>query len=418
MIVVGTLLIAACSDGAAARIRPTAATTSVDSSAADTTGAFPDAAPLEQPLDAPSGVPEELETVWEVWKLLAEQHVDRSKLDPEAISEGAIKGMLEVLGDQHTHYVRPEGFNIQNEDLDGSFEGIGAHVSMRRDGTLMIVAPLQGGPAEAAGLRPGDAVLEVDGVSIEGLSLLEAVARIRGPRGSDVVLLIKHLGAIDPTQVVITRDVIPLISVLLRSEPGDKLVHIRLTTFYADTAAKLAEMLENAVAAGAEGLILDVRDNPGGLLSSVVDVVGQFVEDGLVLYQVDADGKREPLKVRRGADATDIPMVLLTNEFSGSASEILAGALQDHDRATVIGATSFGKGSVNILRRLSNDGGLWITIRRWVTPSGRPIEGNGVEPDVEVVSRDRQKAETLQLEKAIEVLESIIDAKKSANASS
>ena len=159
-------------------------------------------------------------------------------------------------------------------------------------------------------------------------------------------------------------------------------------------------------------MILDVRDNPGGLLNSVVDVTSQFLEEGLVLYEVDGNGRRTNWKVKEGDEKIDIPMVILSNQFSASASEILAGALQDYDRATVVGATSFGKGSVNVLRRLSNDGGLYITFARWFTPLGRPIEGEGVEPDVEVASADRQEAETLQLEKALEILESELTAAK------
>jgi carboxyl-terminal processing protease len=289
---------------------------------------------------------------------------------------------------------------------------------MRPDGKLIIVAPLKGSPAGAAGVRPGDIILEVDGESILGLGLLEAVGKIRGPRGSEVRLLVLHLGDIDPVEIVVTRDVIPLTSVLLRSEPGAKIAHIRLTTFYADTASELANTLREVIDDGAEGLILDVRDNPGGLLQSVVDVVSQFVTDDLVLYEVDGSGRRTNWKVRKGGAAIEIPMVVLTNEFSASASEILAGALQDHGRATIIGASTFGKGSVNVLKRLSNGGGLYLTFARWYTPSGRLIHGNGVEPDIEVVARDRQKAETLQLEKAIEVLESKIGARVSGGTSS
>ena len=371
---------------------------------------YPEVVPLDDPLKAPSEVPEELRAIWEVWALLTREHVDRSELDPEEFAEQAILGMLEALGDAHTNYIRPEAFDIQNEDIQGRFEGIGANVSRRLDGKLIIVAPLEGSPAKAAGLRPGDIILEVDDESIDGLSLLEAVAKIRGPRGTQVKLLVQHLGGIDPVDIFVTRDVIPLESVLLRSEPGDRIAHIRLTDFYADTGEQLAETIQQVVDGAAEGLIVDVRDNLGGLLSSVVSVVSQFLEDGLILYQVDGAGRRTNTNVREGGLATDIPMVILANEFSASASEILVGALQDHGRAPVVGATTFGKGSVGILRRLGNDGGLVITVSRFFTPSDRLIEGNGLEPDYEVTSRDRQKAEASQLEKAIEVLESMLDA--------
>ena len=410
IIFAASLSLAACgSDTPVVNTPPPKAVAAAEDVTSDPFG-FPEVVPLEEPLEAPAGIPEELKTVWEVWALLTSEHVDRSQMDPEVFNEAAIRGLIRALDDPHTSYVSPESFDIENEDLHGRFEGIGANVSMRRDGKLQIVAPLKDSPAEAAGLKPGDVILEVDGVSILGLSLLEAVGKIRGPRGSEVRLLVLHLGAIDPIVVLIRRDVIPLTSVLLRSELGDRIAHIRLTSFYADTAEKLNETLNNAREAGAQGLILDVRDNPGGLLNSVVDVVSQFLDDGLVLYEVDGSNRRTDWKVRNGGTATDIPMVVLTNEFSASASEILVGAFQDYERATIIGATTYGKGSVNILRRLENGGGLYITFAKWFTPSGRPIASIGLVPDIEVVARDRQKAETEQLEKALEVLESMIKA--------
>ena len=375
----------------------------------------PEFDPLTEPLETPSEVPEELKTVWEVWALLAREHVNRSELDPEVFAEAAIRGMLQALDDPHTNYVRPEAFTIERQDIQGEFQGIGANVSLRQNGKLMIVAPLESSPAEIAGLRPGDVILAVNGESIVGLSLLEAVGRIRGPRGSEVRLLIQRLSSSDTMEVTVVRNVIPLTSVLLRSQPGDRFAHIRVTTFYPSTSQELAEAIEKSIAEGAVGLILDLRDNPGGLLDSVVDVSSQFLKEGLVLYQIDGSGRRKDWKVREEAGTLDIPTVVLTNEFSASASEILVGALQDHRRATIIGGTTFGKGSVNTLRRLNNGGGLYITFARWFTPSGRLIQGKGLEPDVEIVATDRQEAETLQLQKAFEVLESQIDGAQAAS---
>ncbi|MCH7786326.1 MAG: S41 family peptidase [Chloroflexi bacterium] len=414
VVIVTALFLAACS-GAASNVAPTPQATVPSTATFSDEPSIPEVVQLEIPLEAPSEVPEELKAIWEAWALLVREHVDRDKLDPAEATAEAIRGIVRTLNDPHTHYVAPEAFDIQNQDLQGEFEGIGASVSMRLDGKLVVVAPIEGSPAKAAGIKPGDIILEVDGESIEGLSLLAAVSKIRGPRGSTVRLLVRHLGAIDPVIVQIIRGIIPLESVLLRSAPGDRIAHIRLTEFFADTADDLSKMLSEVLADGAEGLIIDVRDNPGGLLSSVIDVTNLFLDaedldDGaLILYEIDANRRRTNFKVDKGGIATDIPMVILANEFSASASEILAGALQDHERATIVGATTFGKGSVNILRRLSNGGGLVITFARWYTPTGRLIQDNGLEPDVEVVSRDRQTAETLQLEKAIEVLEAKLD---------
>ena len=405
VVLVSVLILAACGSDNTVTLTPTPHAVASDTEAPDPFG-FPEIIQLEEPVDVPSGVPEELKTVWEVWFLLTKEHFDRANFDPEIFTEAAIRGLLQAVDDPHTSYISPGRFGIENDDIHGSFEGIGATVSMRRDGKIQVVSPIEGGPAAASGLRPGDVILEVDGESITGLSLLEAVAKIRGPRGSTVILLVLHLGAIDPVAISIERDEIPLTSVLLRSEPGDRIAHIRITSFFTDTSETLAETIQEAVDSGAEALILDVRDNPGGLLASVVDVASQFLEDGLVLYEIDGSNRRTDWKVRNRGTTFDIPMVLLANEGSASASEILAGALQDHNRAVVIGTTTFGKGSVGLIRELDNGGGLFLTFARWFTPAGRLIHEEGVEPDIEVSSRDRQKAETMQLEKAFEVLES------------
>ena len=417
VLVAGAIVAAACGTDVAELPAPAAPAAAPEVSATDLLPSI-EVVPLDKPLEAPSEVPEELQAIWDVWAILTRDHVDRSELDPEAFTEAAIRGMLNALGDPHTNYVRPEAFEIESGDLQGKFEGIGANVSMRLDGKLQIVAPIKGSPAEAAGLRPADVILEVDGVSIVGLSLLEAVARIRGPRGTTVDLLVQHLGALDPEHIFVVRDVIPLESVLLRSEPGDRIAHIRITSFYADTSQNLAASVREAIDTGAEALILDVRDNPGGLLQSVVDVTSQFLDEGLVLYEVDGVGRRTNWNVRNTGETIDVPMVVLTNEFSASASEILAGALQDYGRATVVGATTFGKGSVNVLRRLSNDGGLYVTFARWFTPLGRPIDGEGVSPDVEVAASDRRQAEAKQLEKAIDILESQLATAKAGSSTS
>jgi carboxyl-terminal processing protease len=251
------------------------------------------------------------------------------------------------------------------------------------------------------------------------------VSKIRGPSGSEVQLLVLHLGAIDPVTVSVKRGVIPLESVLLRSEPGARIAHIRLTNFYADTAEILSDTIQQAVDDGAEGIVLDVRDNPGGLLRSVVDIVNLFLDEDdlraqfgdadvptemkdppVILFERDGEGRQNNWRVGDDAPFPDLPIVLLANANSASASEILVGALQDYGRAAFVGDTTFGKGSVNILRQLNNGGGLFLTFAHWYTPSGRLIQNQGLEPDVEVVSRDARTAEVNQLESAVEVLES------------
>jgi carboxyl-terminal processing protease len=370
---------------------------------------FPEVVHPEKAVERPDPVPENLSIIWEAWTFLQGDYVDASALDPEAFSEEAVKGMLTVLEDRQTAYISPEVVTGSFSDIfRGNFEGIGAHVNLNRAGRLVIVSPIEGGPAEAAGIRPGDIILEVDGEVIEGLSLLEAVARIRGPKGTIVQLLVKHLGALDPVLIPVERNVIPLVSVVLRSQPGDKFAHIRLTQFFPNSPEALKEMLQQVIDDGAEGLILDIRDNDGGTLNAVVEIASMFLdseEHDIVLYVQKGDGSRTNWKIRDVGIAKSIPMVILVNERSASSSEVLAGALQDYERATVIGTTTFGKGSVNILRPLSNGGGLYITIAHWYTPFGRIIQGEGLTPDIEVTDRDRQEADIQQLRAAIEELE-------------
>lgn len=359
----------------------------------------------------PDELPEDLKSIWEAWVLLNKEYVDKDKLDHNVFTEAAIRGMVSVLEDSGTYYLPPRVASTVREDIKGKFEGIGAHVNMNRAGKLLIVAPISGSPAEEAGIRAGDIVLEVDGESLAGLSLMEAVSKIRGPRGSLVTLLVLHLGALDPVEITVKRGVIPLTSVLLRSQPGDRFAHIRITDFYANTTDQLKSMLNKVFAAGSEGIILDIRTNPGGMLDTTVAVASQFLEDGLVLYSLDGNGDRINYEVREGGIAKDIPMVVLVNEFTASAPEIVAGAIQDHKRAKIIGTKSFGKGSVNIPRQLSNGGALSITIRHWYTPLGRRIEGEGLTPDIVITHRDREQADILQLKRAKEELEKIVDNK-------
>jgi len=362
--------------------------------------------PAEQPLVAPSEVPEELLIIWEVWAHLTRDHVARSDFSPQEFAEAAVNGMISELDDPHTAYVSAARHEINSEDLQGKFEGIGAHVQSTRDGKIVIVSPIAGGPAETAGIRAGDTILSVDGFSLEDKSLLDAITLIRGPRGTSVLLEILHLGDLDSVEIAITRDEIPLESVLVRSNPGDQIAHIRVTDFYADTAEKLYLAVNQVIDSGAEALIIDVRDNPGGLLRSSVDVVSLFVEEGLILSEIDGSGNKREWAARDDIPAFDIPLVVIANEYSASASEILVGAVQDTNRGKVVGDTTFGKGSVSILRPLTNGAGLYITVAHWYTPAGRLIHGEGLNPDIEVSGiTDRRELESEQTNMAIQILQ-------------
>ncbi|MEE8291958.1 MAG: S41 family peptidase, partial [Candidatus Tectomicrobia bacterium] len=272
-----------------------------------------------------------------------------------------------------------------------------------RDGQLVIIAPMQGSPAEKAGILPGDEILAINGGSTAQITLMEAVSKIRGEKGTSVDLLVLHLNQAEPLTITVTRGVIPLNSVRL-TMLEDGVGHLRIFSFGDKTNEELEKALKEFREAEGTGLVLDLRNNPGGLLRSVVEVASQFLDDGLVLYEVDAQGQRTDWEVKSGGDARDIRMVVLVNQFSASASEVLSGALMDHDRAEVIGVTTFGKGSVNTLRPLSDGSGIYFTIGRWYTPLGTLIEGEGITPDI-VVETSPDSTEDIQLSRAVEILQ-------------
>lgn len=301
-------------------------------------------------------------------------------LDPADLSEAAIDGMLAALDDPYTNFLNSEEYQLYMQNSHGEFEGIGARVN-EIDGQIIITEPLPDTPAERAGIRAGDVILEVDGDSTLGWGLLATVLRIRGPKGTQVQLLMQHPDDPTPRLLEVVRGVIPVVSVDWEMlEMGIAYLYIGSFTETTDEEVKTA--LKEILDQGAQGLVLDLRGNSGGLLSSTVTVASQFLKDGLVLYAADGDGKRTDYKVEQGGLATDIPMVVLANRFSASASEVLSAALQDHERAVLIGTRTFGKGSVNLPKRLSDGSGLYFTIGRWYSPNGRMIEGEGLQPDI------------------------------------
>jgi carboxyl-terminal processing protease len=347
------------------------------------------------------GIPAEFQRLAEVYTLLKREHIDGASLDPRAISDGAIRGMLLALGDPYAAFLSPDQYALESQDIKGFFGGIGAEVGIR-EGRITILAPLPDTPAEKAGIRPGDIILEIEGASTQGMSLLDAVGKIRGEKGTTVSLLVLHRNSADPVLIKITRGVIQLVSVRLLMQAGN-IGHLRLFGFTGTTAEELKGALDRFERSQGVGLVLDLRNNPGGLVSSVVDVASQFLESGLVLYQIDAQGVRTDWKVRSGGRARGIPMVVLVNEFSASASEVLAGAIMDHGRAQVVGTTTFGKGSVNNLWPLSDGSGVNFTIARWFTPNGTLIEGEGIMPNV-ILENPEDASADLQLDRAIEIL--------------
>jgi len=320
----------------------------------------------------------------EAWNAIQLSYVDRTAVVSETLTYGAIGGMVDSLGDVgHSRFLSPEMLRQQQEQLEGSFEGIGAYVEMQ-DGQVVIVSPIDGSPAEAAGLRPGDVIVQVDGTDLAGLTLDEAIARIRGPEGTKVVLTVRDPATGDTRELNVTRARIKEVRVTWGQLPGTDVAFVRIVSFSdgvtQDLEAALLQIREQDLGA----IIVDLRNNPGGLLNEAIGVASQFLDSGNVLQQRASDGTITLEPVREGGVAVSIPMVVLINEGSASASEIVSGALQDAHRAELVGETTFGTGTVLSTIGLSDGSALLLATQEWLTPSGRVIWHQGIEPDTTV----------------------------------
>lgn len=317
----------------------------------------------------------------------------------------AINGMLGSLGDEHTSYMDPDQFTQANIPLSGEYEGIGAWVDP--DGEfLTIVSPMPGSPAEEAGLKAGDQVIKVDGEDMTGIDGNLVIRRVLGPAGTQVTLTIRREGEPD-FEVVITRAKIIVPSVTGKMLEEENLAYIQLLNFGQNTGADLRNQLEELLAQNPKGLILDLRNNGGGYLNTAIEIASEFIGKGVIMYEVYGDGKRDVYEALGDGLATEIPMVVLINEGSASASEILAGSIQDYERAPLVGVTSFGKGSVQSWIPLGSEkGAVRVTIARWYTPDERLIHEVGLTPDfvVELTEADVEAGLDPQLDKAIEIL--------------
>lgn len=351
----------------------------------------------------------EFKAFWETWHLVDQEFYNTDAVDHKKMTYGAIKGMLETLGDPYTNFAPPEHAQITEEDMRGSFDGIGVVVEMK-DKKLIVVAPQEGSPGEKAGIRAGDVIVAVDGKETADLTLLEAVSLIRGPRGTSVNLTIVREGEPGPLQFDVTRAEIKIVNVRVK-EMGDGLVYVKLNGFAAPTARELNQTIKQIVDQGARGIIFDLRNNPGGLLQTSVEIASIFMRDGVVLYEDKRDGQTTPFYVKRSLTvAPEVPLVVLINKGSASASEIVAGALQDTGRAVLIGEPSFGKDSVQNVHDLSDKSSVRITIARWATPNRQDIHEKGLKPDIEVkMTEEHMKNGTdPQLDAAVEYLKNNI----------
>jgi carboxyl-terminal processing protease len=312
-----------------------------------------------------------------------DDYVDQEAIDPEKQTYGAIEGMLDTLGDEgHTRFLTPEEREQNREGLSGTYEGVGIEVE-HRDDKVVVVVPIEGSPADRAGVESGDVVVAVDGESVREEGVSEIVEEIRGPEGTGVKLTVLRGG--EERVFDLERAEIEQLVVSWTLIPESDVAHMRLASFSDDSAEKLAQAFEEARAAGAHRFILDLRNNAGGRLDQAVRMAGNFLEPGSVVYlREDASGGREEIEVEGGAEPIDAPMAVLVNEGTASSSEILAGALRDNDRATVIGEKTFGTGTVLSEFVLRDGSAILLGVAEWLTPDGDFIRETGIAPDVEV----------------------------------
>lgn len=378
--------------------------------------------------EPPSGVVAvDFTPFWNVWQKLETNYYDKSKLDTQKMLNGAIEGMVQSVGDPFTLYLPPTQNSSFKQGLSGQFSGIGSELGMNGK-QLIVIAPLTGSPSEKAGIKAGDAIVAVDGQSTSGWDLNMAVSKIRGPKGTTVLLTVVHKGESNPQQINVTRDVITVKSVdgwvkpvscsngcqtIDASKANSStpyIAYVRLSQFGDNTNKEWATLIANinsqAKGKNLKGVILDVRNNPGGYLTDATFIASEFLNNGAPVVSED-DGipsDKQTLYASRQGTLTNVPVVVLINKGSASASEIVAGALRDNNRAKLVGETSYGKGTIQQAEDLGAGAGLHVTIAKWLTPNGTWVNGKGLTPDVTIGQNSTDPSVDTQLNKAIEVL--------------
>lgn len=352
------------------------------------------------------GKPEEVDfsLFWQVWNVVEDKFTDGS-LDHSEMIYGAISGMVNSLGDPYTVFMKPQEAQEFEQEMEGKFEGIGAEIGIRED-RLTVIAPLSGSPAKAAGLKARDVIVKIDDYDTTGISLIEAVNRIRGEKGTKVTLKVLREGIEEPFDITIVRDEIEVKSIKWEMKENN-IALVEISRFGEDTEGEFKKVVKEILPQAPRGIILDLRNNPGGYLDTAVRVASEFIPKGeLVAIEEFADGKQNEFNSRGPARLADFEVIVLINEGSASASEILAGALQDYNIAELIGKQTFGKGSVQQLEEFSDGSQLRVTVAKWLTPKGRYIHEEGIEPDIEIelTQEDMNEYRDPQLDKAIEML--------------
>ena len=347
---------------------------------------------------------------WDAWHMIEKKHVDRLNLDVQKMIYGAVKGLFDSLDDPYTVFMEPEKSKMFLDDMSGSFEGIGAEIGIRK-GVLTVISPLEGNPAQKAGLKPGDKIFKVDDTLTADLSLDQAVEIIRGEQGTEVTLLIARNEWEEAREIKIIRDTIqiPIIKwekIDLDNE-NEWVAYIQLYHFTENSADQFRKTIQQALKENPKGIILDVRNNPGGYLEIAVDIASWFLPKGeLVVAEDYGNGNRNEHRSKGYGLLEDMPTIVLINEGSASASEILAGALRDIKGVKIVGQKSFGKGSVQQLEKLKDGSSAKITVAKWLTPAGTNINKEGIVPneEIKITIEDIDEMRDPQLYKAIELL--------------
>lgn len=375
--------------------------------------------------EAPSSIQVDFSLFWDVWQRLKLYYIDAGSMDSQKMVWGAITGMVGALDDPYTSFLNPKENTEFKEDIGGSFQGIGAQLGMEA-GQIIIQAPIKGSPAEKAGLKAMDWILKVDDEETMGWTLNQAVTKIRGKKGTTVTLTILHANAKTSEEIAIVRDeiIVPSVEHWIK-KPSEiteiagvatkdlltntsAIGYIYLSRFGDRTneewQAAVDDIMEKEEMGNVKGLVFDLRNNPGGYLDGSVFIASEFLKSGVVVTQTNSDGTKEVLSVNRKGKLYDIPLVVLINKGSASAAEIVAGALKDHKRATIVGVTSFGKGSVQTPQELTGGSSVHITTGKWLLPNGDWIHKKGITPDVEVKLDSSEATQDAQLLNAIELL--------------